>query len=66
MTPESAAKLDELIRDTSQRLNKLGNLEEIHVKKMAGDMIGIEYEHSLINEATIQRVEPNENITKEG
>ena len=66
MTPESAAKLDELIRDISQRLNKLGNLEEIHEKKMAGDMIGIEYEHSLKNEATIQRVEPNENITKEG
>lgn len=65
LTPESATKLDELIHDTSQRLNKLGDLEEIREKKMAGDMIGIEYEHSLINEATIQRNEPNENITKE-
>ena len=66
LTPESAAKLDELIHDTSQRLNKLGDLEEIREKKMAGDMIGIEYEHSLINEATIQRNETHENITKEG
>ena len=65
LTPESAAKLDELIHDTSQRLSKLGDLEEVREKKMAGDMIGIEYEHSLKNEATIQRVEPNENITKE-
>lgn len=65
LTPESATKLDELINDTTLRLDKLGNLDEIREKKMAGDMIGIEYEHSLINEATIQRVEPNENITKE-
>ena len=65
LTPESATKLDELINDTTLRLDKLGNLDEIREKKMAGDMIGIEYEHSLINEATIQRNEPNENITKE-
>ncbi|OQW83740.1 MAG: hypothetical protein BVN30_05050, partial [Proteobacteria bacterium ST_bin16] len=65
LTPESAAKLDELIHDTSQRLIKLGDLEEVREKKMAGDTIGIEYEHSLINEATIRRGESNENITKE-
>lgn len=65
LTPESATKLDELINDTTLRLDKLGNLDEIREKKMAGDMIGIEYEHSLINEATIRRGESNENITKE-
>lgn len=42
--PESINKLDLLIRDTSQRINKLGDLEEIREKRMAGDTIGIDYE----------------------
>lgn len=54
LTSESAKKLDELVNDTSQRLNKLGNLDEIREKKMAGDTIGIDYEHSSINEVTIE------------
>lgn len=55
LTPESLRKLDELIDDTSLRLNKLGNLDEIREKKMAGDTIGIDYEHSSINEVTIEK-----------
>lgn len=43
---ESVNKLNALIQDTSQRINKLGDLEEIREKRMAGDTIGIDYEHS--------------------
>jgi hypothetical protein len=46
LSPESVNKLDALIQDTSQRINKLGDLEEIREKRMAGDTIGIDYEHS--------------------
>lgn len=46
LSPESVRKLHELIHDTAERLNKLGNLEEIREKKMHGDMIGIDYEPS--------------------
>jgi len=53
LTPESVTKLDELINDTALRLNKLGNLDEIHEKKMAGDTAGIDYEHSAVNDDTI-------------
>jgi len=45
LSPESIKKLDELIHDTARRINKLGNLEEVREKKMAGDMIGIDYEY---------------------
>jgi len=55
LTPESVTRLDELIKDTAQRLNKLGNLNEIHEKKMAGDTVGIDYEHSTVNDDTISK-----------
>ena len=55
LSPESIKKLDELIQDTSLRINKLGNLEEIREKKMAGNMIGIDYEHTIKNESTISK-----------
>ncbi|NBQ67659.1 MAG: hypothetical protein EBU46_02035 [Nitrosomonadaceae bacterium] len=53
LTAESVTKLDDLINDTAVRLNKLGNLDEIREKKMAGDTIGIDYEHSAVNDDTI-------------
>lgn len=55
LTPESVTRLDELIKDTARRLNKLGNLNEIHEKKMAGDTVGIDYEHSAVNGDTISK-----------
>ena len=55
LSPESIKKLDELIQDTSSRINKLGDLEEIREKKMAGNMIGIDYEHTIKNESTISK-----------
>ena len=48
-------KLDGLIQDTSLRIDKLGNLDEIREKRMAGDMIGIDYEHSAKDEDTISK-----------
>lgn len=36
----------------SQRINKLGNLNEIREKRMAGDMIGIDDEQSTTDEDT--------------
>jgi len=44
-----------LIQDTSLRINKLGDLEEIREKKMAGNMVGIDYEHLLKDEGTINK-----------
>ncbi|MEK6735681.1 MAG: hypothetical protein AABY47_03860 [Pseudomonadota bacterium] len=44
LSPETVNKLDELIQDTAVRINKLGNLEEIREKRMAGDLTGIDYE----------------------
>lgn len=55
LSPESIKKLNELIQDTSLRINKLGDLEEIREKKMAGNMIGIDYEHTIKNESTISK-----------
>lgn len=52
LSPKSAKKLDELIHDTAERINALGNLEEIREKKMAGDMIGIDYEHTVQKSST--------------
>lgn len=54
LSPKSAKKLDELIRDTAERINALGNLEEIREKKMAGDMIGIDYEHAAQKSSTFE------------
>lgn len=51
LSPDSIKKLDELIHDTAQRINKLGNLEEVREKKMASDMIGIDYEYPKKNAA---------------
>ena len=53
LTPESVAQLDVLISDTSQRLSKLGDLDEIREKKMAGNTVGIDYEHSAVNDDTM-------------
>lgn len=36
----------------SQRIFKLDNLNEIREKRMAGDMIGIDYEQPTMNEDT--------------
>ncbi len=55
LSPESIKKFDELIQDTSLRINKLGDLEEIREKKMAGNMVGIDYEHLLKDEGTINK-----------
>lgn len=55
LSPESVKKLDGLIQDTSLRIDKLGNLDEIREKRMAGDMIGIDYEHSTKVEDTISK-----------
>lgn len=53
LSPESVKKLDALIQDTSLRIDKLGSLDEVREKRMAGDMIGIDYEHSGKDEDTI-------------
>lgn len=50
LSEETVDKLDELIQDTSQRINKLGNIEEIREKRMAGGAIGIDYEQKAKNE----------------
>lgn len=55
LSPESVKKLDALIQDTSLRIDKLGNLDEIREKRMAGDVIGIDYEHSAKDEDTIRK-----------
>lgn len=44
LSAESSDKLNELIEDTSKRLDRLGNLKEIREKKMAGNRVGIDYE----------------------
>jgi len=53
LSPESVKKLDALIQDTSQRIDKLGSLDEVREKRMAGDTIGIDYEHPAKDEDTI-------------
>lgn len=45
LSPDSSSKLNELIEDTANRLNQLGNIKEIREKKMAGNMTGIDYEN---------------------
>lgn len=54
LSHKSAKKLNELIRDTAERINALGNLEEIREKKMAGDMIGIDYERAAQKSSTFE------------
>lgn len=44
LSPESMKKLDQMTQETTMRLNKLANLNEIREKKLAGDLIGIDYE----------------------
>ncbi len=55
LSPESVKRLDALILDTSLRIDKLGNLDEIREKRMAGDMMGIDYEHSGKDADTISK-----------
>lgn len=55
LSPESVKKLDALIQDTSRRIDKLGSLDEIHEKRMAGDTIGIDYEHPAKDEDTMSK-----------
>jgi hypothetical protein len=47
LSSESLHTLDAIIRDTSQRINKLTNLEEVREKRMAGNLMGIEYDASV-------------------
>lgn len=44
LSAESLHTLDTIIRETSQRINKLTKLEEVREKRMAGNLIGIEYD----------------------
>ena len=44
LSAESTELMGSIIRDTSERLTKLGNLNNIQEKKMAGGNIGIDYE----------------------
>lgn len=44
LSPESMKKLNQMTQETTMRLNKLANLNEIREKKLAGDLIGIDYE----------------------
>ncbi len=44
LSPESMKRLDQITQETTMRLNKLANLDEIREKKMAGDLVGIDYE----------------------
>ncbi|MBY0474750.1 MAG: hypothetical protein K2Q13_06790 [Nitrosomonas sp.] len=46
LSPESMKKLDQVIQETTLRLNKLADLDEIREKKMAGDMVGIDYDQA--------------------
>ncbi len=44
LSPESMKIFDQMTQETTMRLNKLANLDEIREKKMAGDLVGIDYE----------------------
>ena len=44
LVPGSMKKLDQVTHETTLRLNKLADLDEIREKKMAGDMVGIDYD----------------------
>ncbi len=47
LSADSLHTLDTIIHDTSQRINKLTNLEEVREKRMAGNLMGIEYDASV-------------------
>lgn len=53
LSPEEINQLNVLIHDASLWLNKMGNMDEVREKRMAGDMIGIEYEQARTNDDTI-------------
>ena len=44
LSSESLHTLEAIIQDTSQRINNLTNLEEVREKRMAGNVVGIEYD----------------------
>lgn len=46
LSTESLHLLDTCIHDTSQRINQLTNLDEVREKRMAGDLMGIDYDAS--------------------
>lgn len=55
LSPEEINQLNVLIHDASMWLNKMGNVDEVREKRMAGDMIGIEYEQVRTNDDTIAK-----------
>ncbi len=46
LSSESLELMDSIIDDTATRIKKLGDLDTIHEKQMAGGAIGIDYEKS--------------------
>ena len=55
LSPDEINQLNVLIHDASLWLNKMGNMDEVREKRMAGDMIGIEYERVRTNDDTIAK-----------
>lgn len=55
LSPEEINQLNVLIHDASLWLNKMGNMDEVREKRMAGDMIGIECEQVRMNDDTIAK-----------
>ena len=55
LSPEEINQLNVLIHDASLWLNKMGNMNEVREKRMAGDMIGIELERVWTNDDTIAK-----------
>lgn len=51
LKPESLELMESIIHDAAARLKKLGDLEAIHEKHMAGGAIGIDYEQSADEKA---------------
>lgn len=45
LSSESVQKLDALIHDTSQKIQALGNVDQVREKKMAGNVIGIDFDN---------------------
>lgn len=50
LSSEALDTLDTLVKDTSSKINKLGNLDTIREKKIARDTIGIDYEFAAPDE----------------
>ncbi len=46
LSPESVQKLDALIHDTSQKIQALGSVDQVREKKMAGNVIGIDFDNA--------------------